>query len=305
MNGRGSNNDLTKRNDDKLEMSLEISMIESNDFSIRSVGKLEMATISKESFSDFWLKILSQSAGRNFVETTEKKEEKRRTKRLFEKNSNLKFSINVETEKFVEPEKNEICSSEICSENFASILSKSDRSSVKKDLEKIVRFSFGEIDSSENFSRLADLMNKFFEEFREICFLVWLRDSSTSESSVRFLTKLFDRIENPSDRNRICLDLSADSTAILTENQIQIVARWLNDELFFFDPKFFLFFVQKLRNSAETFGENLFFAKLIHQILIRIDENHFQLDDQQRLALKQTILCNSTSLKEILLDFVQ
>ena len=279
----------------------------------------QMATISKDSLAQFWLSTFSRSTSLNessfsfddviVVEQLISKETRRGSLEKLNRQRNsrsIRFTVNVEVINEIPTSAIATTTTERTLENLSALIN--DDSFIVNQFEHFVRPWLIDVNFNVNkefFSILVDLMNKFTEEFFRCCFIPWLRSSSSIDHFPFFFSNLFNRIENPIDRNRLCIYLSENFSTPWHDNEFLLIQNWFESEEFFFSNDFFELLPNKCQTSAEHFQDNLSFAKVLHKILMKFNENQFSMTDQQRSALKQTISMNTTILSDILMDLLE
>ena len=293
-----------------------------------------MATISKESLAQFWLQTIPCSNEnfeqllqfndnekifriikryiKNPLKTTQTTNDSKRTTKI-ERNQ-MKFTINIEVFKHEEEAKEEEkeeeeeqkvpeINLERSIDNLSSILhDEIDTKKICQYFEYLlspwlidVNFSI----SNEIFILIIDLMNKYPREFFLHCFLPWLNQSSNP-----FCSNLFTQLIQRTDQCQLCIQICENSTIPLNTNQLNLLTKWFDSKEFYFSNDLFNLLPNKLVMSSDLYADSLFFAKLVHKILLQYTDNKFVLTSEQHQMLKQTIERNTSILSDILLDLL-
>ena len=146
-------------------------------------------------------------------------------------------------------------------------------------------------------------MNHFPDEFFRHCFIPWLQCLSIDHVQF-FFSNLFTRITKPSARNQLCTYLCQNSTCSWNDNELTLISHWLDSKDFYFSSDLFEYLPEKCAISAPTYPSSLLFAKVLHKVLVKSSEHNQLLSVEQRSALKEAILVNTTILSDILLDLL-
>lgn len=156
--------------------------------------------------------------------------------------------------------------------------------------------------TNDVFLIIVDLMNKYSDEFFRCCFVPWLKNSTDNMNL--FLSNLFIQIINVNDRCKLCTYLCQNSTCPFNDNELCIINNWFDSKEYYFSDDLLSILIEKISISSKIYSDNLTFAKLIHKILIKSNENNHILTYEQRLIFKQVISINTTILSDILMDLL-
>lgn len=189
---------------------------------------------------------------------------------------------------------------------MASILRESDLKKVSQHCQSLIRPWLVDVSfnvSNDLYGVLVELINHFPDEFFRHCFIPWLQCVSIDHVQF-FFSNLFTRITKPSARNQLCTYLCQNSTCSWNDNELTLISHWLDSKDFYFSSDLFEYLPNKCAVSAPNYPSSLPFAKVLHKVLVKSSEHDQILSVEQRSALKEAILVNTTILSDILLDLL-